>query len=248
MASVAYMYKSALIFNILLGAVISLISVLICQITSFGGAVQIRIFLISSSIMGLYIYFSPLVFSRRDDTLMMQVPASPLEKWAFYTIYSVVCIPLVVNGLWYGINGLFLLAGKGWGLERMLEISNHYGGSDSLEIFPSQTLLFFLGSIQAMVVIMFVLYLVIRLQRHRALYSILWYIGATVALGIIFGIVGIIWGVHAVMTEGASVEYIQDNVMSLVLKLVYVIYVIYTICIFVLSYLTYRQLARGQVK
>ncbi|WP_289870770.1 hypothetical protein [uncultured Duncaniella sp.] len=101
------MFKNSMRVYLLVSALTSLVCYLLVQLTIYLGGNEVGIYTLLSFIVGLTLYLSPLTFARRDDTLLALIPAKPVEKWLVYILYSLIAVPVVVEGVWYSLEFIF---------------------------------------------------------------------------------------------------------------------------------------------
>lgn len=204
------------------------------------------------SLIGLLIafcvYSGGLTFSRRDDTLLTQVPATVGEKTTFQIIYSLLFIPAVVYGVWYVENLIGGMLVEGGNLEVGIRESAII--KSGLEITPSMvTATIFNTVCQTAFIIMLVLLVVIKSKKHRMLMGILTPIAVLLVIGVIAGIYGFITALCGL--EKSEFIANPNNFAQIIIKEITTIgYVIDTILILVsgfLSYCIYRHNKTHQV-
>ena len=137
-----------------------------------------------------------LIFSRRDDSLMTQVPAKISEKTAFLLGYSLVVVPMLVILVWCLFNfigGLFIENGNiESAVKKMVRIRY------DINITTQMTIATYINSIcQTTAMILSVLFVVIKSNKNRFIKGLL----TPLILYLILGIIGGIYGVVATITE-----------------------------------------------
>ena len=108
------MFKNSMRVYLVVSALTSLVCYLLVQLTIYLGGNEVGIYTLLSFIVGLTLYLSPLTFARRDDTLQALIPAKPVEKWLVYILYSLIAVPVVVEGVWYSLEFIFRILNSGY--------------------------------------------------------------------------------------------------------------------------------------
>lgn len=113
-------FKNSMRVYLVVSALTSLVCYLLVQLTIYLGGNEIGIYTLLSFIVGLTLYLSPLTFARRDDTLLALIPAKPVEKWLVYILYSLIAVPLVVEGVWYSLEFIFWILNSGYTIQDIM--------------------------------------------------------------------------------------------------------------------------------
>lgn len=196
---------------------------------------------LSYSLLGLLIafcvYSGGLMFSRRDDTLLTQVPATVGEKTTFQIIYSLLFIPAVVYSIWYVENLIGGMLLEGGNVETGIRESAIL--KVGFEITPSMiAATIFNTACQTTFIIMLVLLVVIKSKKHRMLLGILTPIIVLLLIGVIAGIYGFISAFCGL--EKSELMANPDDFSQLIIKEITMIgYVIDTILLLVSGFLAY---------
>lgn len=216
-AGMYHMYGRSIKRQLLLyGCLILAIYLLVVAIASYN-ADYIASYSAFIFIMGFMIYVSPVVFSGRDDSLMSQIPVSPKEKMVFYFGYSLIVVPVFIQGLWWllcNAGGLVFSVGN---VDKIVaDTKVYYNMSFDNGVF---VLMYVLNIIQTAFLIIISLLVVFTTHKHRLLTCLLSSVGALVGFGIISMIAGIIAGLNGafdkIMEGGdASPEIIGRDIMS----------------------------------
>lgn len=249
MLSVGYMYRDSIRIHIPLTIAISVLSS--CLIL-FAGSYEAKktLLILGNSIMGLALYFNPLVFARHDDSLMRQLPVKPIEKWTFYMLYCLVFIPIIIQGIWYGLSAIFSFFGKGISIEDMFEMGMKMSGStigDCDYLSPGSIL--FIGTIQSAFYVLIMLYIVLKGGRHKVLKAILCYVIVILITGLVSGIAGFVIAVKdAFDNPDMAKEDLASSIIDQLMPLMYALSGVYLIASAILARKSYNLLAKGQVK
>lgn len=244
--SVGYLYADSIKIHIAICIAVALIAGLLTMTVDSDDVFHSPLYLTANTIMGIVVYLSPLAFSRRDDSLLGQLPASPLEKWIFYMLYCIIFIPVIMNGVWYGVNGILCLFGKGLSIGEIYETARNMVARVSPSLFPSSPVYILMSLVQSICYMSFILYFVLRASKHRALKAILAFIIINLAISLFFGIVGIVIGIYkAVHAETADISV---DIVSSMPPIIYGAYVLYAIFAVTMCRLSYKLLAKGQIK
>lgn len=248
MASVGYMYSSSIRTHLIIMVITVFLCTLLAQI-NYGTKDNFPFFIIASSVIGILTYFSPLTFAKRDDSLLRQLPAKPIEKWAFYMIYCLVFAPIIIEGLWFGLNGIFKIFGYGFSCDEVYEIVGMMTESNKIleTIYPDRNLYMTLGAIQSAFYIIMCLYIVLRAKSHRTLKTLLVFFGFIFAIGFLSGIAGFI----VALTQSLASTNPESLATAIIDRMQILIIISYSISVFagaILAYLSYGVLKKGQVK
>lgn len=246
--SIGLMYKKSIIIHLLIAVLLSTVGCMVSEITAFGESARIKLYFLAGSIVSLFIYFTPLIFARRDDTLMGLLPVKPIEKWVFYVGYTLILTPLIINAVWYSINGVYLLTGSGMTFkETMLNLYNMYPDGAGMNF----NLPFYLtlGFIQSFAWTLFILYIVIVSSRHRVLNAILIYFGVCISLGLLLIIGAVAFGFYAGIS-GMYFDQFQftQAMIGLTEKIMIGSLAFYIIALIFIGRLLFKHFAKGQIK
>ncbi len=189
-----------------------------------------------------------LIFSRRDDSLMTQVPAKISEKTAFLLGYSLVVVPLFVIIVWYLFNfigGLFIENGNiESAIKKMVRIKY------DINITTQMTVATYINSIcQTAAMILSVLFVVIKSIKNRFIKGLL----TPLILLLVLGIIGGIYGVVAAIS-GMELGFDTDDpngfanlIVGKVTTMGYIVDIIFVAyCVFI-GYSIYRHNKTHQV-
>ncbi|MCI8997492.1 MAG: hypothetical protein HFJ95_00670 [Muribaculaceae bacterium] len=190
------LYSSGMKSQALIFAIIIFLSYLcVLPIRDFHNEVNITFFSLMSVLVAYCIYSGPIILARRDDSLMVQVPAKTSEKTIFYFLYSLVIVPLYVEIIWLGINivgGLFIENGNiDFSLKRI--VMKESGVEFTLSLFITT----FINTVfQIFAVTMTVLLIVIKAKKHRFIKGLLTPVFILLIIGILGGIFGVIAAIY----------------------------------------------------
>lgn len=142
-------------------------------------------------LISMCVYTGGLMFARRNDSLLIQVPATVSEKSAFQIIYALLFIPVVIYGIWYAENLIGGMLIEGGNLEQ--GVRNAATLNLDLDITPSMVIAtFFNTACQSAFIILLVLLVVLKSKKHRILLGILTPVAVLLIIGIIAGLYGFI--------------------------------------------------------
>lgn len=243
------MFGSSMKLYLILTFCISLCSYLCVQFCMHHTRSVLPFYTLFSSLTGMALYLSPLVFARRDDNLIAQIPAKVSEKFCCYVIFSLVIAPLVIEAGWYGTNVIFSLFGDKYDLTTyMYQLAEQ---SMNTALFPSKNLFFVYSVIQSVATIMGVLYIVITSSTHRVIKGILALVGLIFFVGLVAAISGFVVAFREIANESFSTTNIDETKTALLETLSPVFYYLYGFLIafdIFVMYLLYRYIARQQVR
>lgn len=246
MMSVGLMYKSSIRMYLLISAGISLVCYMLVQLAAhlYGGNV-LGVYTVLSFILGLALYLGPLAFARRDNHLMAQLPAKPVEKWLFYMLFSLVAVPLVVEGIWYGLGFIFRIAGIGINVTDLMMSRAKIDCNMISSI--DRVFVVLISVIQASMLVVTVIYAVLGTSSHRIVKGVLSFLGALVVTGIISGITGFFIALSEISSNPNVIETPEKIIENLLpgFSLMYCLLAIYTV---VMMWLCYRRIAKEEVK
>ena len=151
------------------------------------------LYIFISVVLSLFVSLSPLIFNHRDDTLMAQLPVTPAEKTVFYLLFSIIIVPVLLNGVWYLLcilMGLFLPVGN---LSmKSIEMLFQQSRTDTplwLSIVAGVT--------QTIFSIALTLWIVMCTRRsHRVARAVITYFGIYFVTGLIISVIGFYVGLH----------------------------------------------------
>lgn len=248
MASVGYMYTNSIRIHLALTIGLTVLSYLLTQLGD-NSHMKGSLFIMGSTIASLFLYFSPLAFARRDDSLMCQLPVKPIEKWAFYMLYVLILTPLLVETSWYGTNGIFLLFGRGYGWTDMCAMARDIGNPGIDLFMDSINFPFYILATVSQIAVytLMILYVVIRARSHRAIKAILAFIAVIFAIGFLSGIAGFVVALTE-STHTTDPDMIVSEIVNAMQPIIYSLYALCAIFSIVFARLTYLQLAKRQVK
>lgn len=239
------MFKNSMRVYILVSALSSLVCYLLVQLAIYLGGNGLGVYTVLSFIVGVALYLSPLTFARRDDTLLALIPAKPVEKWLVYILYSLVVVPLIIEGIWYGLEFIFKIFDLGPTIQEMMwaRIKIESGMID----LKYRSLIIAVSIIQSYAIIITVLYVVIKAVRNRVVKGLLSLLGILFASSLLAGIVG---GVIAYFNISINPNIIDDpttliiNMFS-VFRYIYGVLTIYSI---IITIMIYRHIKAGEIK
>ncbi|MCM1356777.1 MAG: hypothetical protein NC212_10285 [Staphylococcus sp.] len=247
------MFGSSMKIYLILTFCISLCSYLCVQFCMHHTRHVLPFYTLFSSLVGMSLYLSPLVFARRDDNLIAQIPAKVSEKFCCYVVFSLVIAPLVIEAGWYGTNIIFSLFGDKYDLT--IYMYNLAEKAIDTSTFPSKNLFFVYSIIQSVATIMGVLYIVITSSTHRVIKGILALAGLIFLVGLIAAISGFVVAFREISNEslGASINEtsLNETRTNLLIALSPVFYCLYGFLIafdIFVMYLLYRHIGRQQVR
>lgn len=226
------MFKSSIRTQLIIYAVITIL-VYLCMlpVRKISSDAELGMYSILSIVFVYTMYMGPLAFARRDDSLIMQMPVKASEKFAFYIVYSLLFIPLLIEAIWYGLNygiGLFNNEGNIDSMVRSILLTKYSININSLLITLINTFL------QYIAVIVTVLYIIIRSRQHRVIKGFLSPLAIIFILGFISGISGAIMAINGIITEHTDPYYISSQLittLSYLSIIIDVLVIVYTLLI-----------------
>lgn len=239
------MFKNSMRVYMLVSALSSLVCYLLVQLAIYLGGNGLGVYTLLSFIVGVALYLSPLTFARRDDTLLALIPAKPVEKWLVYILYSLVVVPLIIEGIWYGLEFIFKIFDFGQTIQDMMwaRVKIESGMID----LKHRSLIIAVSIIQSYAIIITILYVVIKAVRNRVVKGLLSLLGILFASSLIAGIAG---GVIAYFNISINPNIIDDpttlmiNIFS-VFRYIYGVLAIYSI---IITIMIYRHIKSGEIK
>ncbi len=164
-----------------------------------------------TSLIAMMLYITPVVFASRDTTLMAQLPVTPLEKFVFYSGYSLAVYIVLGFGLWYLIcwlGGFIFSVGN-----INTFIQNFALSQINAENFEFGPIFFCISTasniLQAMLTLLTSLYVIFTSSRHLIVKCILVPVVYVIGVGLISGIVGVILGI-----KGAFNQVAESNTLN----------------------------------
>lgn len=242
-ASVGLLFKKSIRNYLILSAAVSLVCYLLVRAFSSIGGNTLTVYMIMSTPLSALFYLNPLTFSRRDDTLMTLLPAKPIEKWTFYIIYCLIIVPCVIQGVWYGADFIYSAVNS---VPTLKDSIIGYYRLQIPNINCSNWLFILFSTIQAETMIIVVLYVTLRCQRHRVIKSLLAILGFLLFIGILSGIAGAVMAFHDVTRNMDVVD--PAMIIKTLRPLIVAIYIFVCVIAILGLWLTYRCIAKGEVK
>ncbi len=245
MLSVGLMYKSGIRTYLLLSAAVSLVCFMIVQLTLQLGGNALGVYTIMSFIVALVLYLGPLVFARRDDTLIGLLPVKPVEKWLFYVLFSLVAAPVVVQGLWYGAEYIAKLLGLSDNITTIMLAKYNL----KTDIFPytDKAFIIAISLVQSAMIMVTVLYAVLGKPSHRVTRGVLSFFAALIISGLVSGIAGAASAIMEIGKDPDLVHHPEKLVVDMMpmFSIIYSVLAVYTV---VMLWLCYRRIAKEEVK
>lgn len=241
------MFKNSMRVYMLVSALTSLVCYLLVQLAIYLGGNGLGVYTLLSFIVGVALYLSPLTFARRDDTLLALIPAKPVEKWLVYILYSLVVVPLIIEGTWYGLEFIFKIFDLGPTIQDMMWARVKIESGTGMIDLKHRSLIIAVSIIQCYAIIITVLYVVIKAVRNRVVKGLLSLLGILFASSLLAGIVG---GVIAYFNISINPNIIDDpttlmiNIFS-VFRYIYGVLAIYPI---IITIMIYRHIKAGEIK
>lgn len=138
------------------------------------------------TVTGFMLYFGPIVFARKSNMVIeTTLPATNAEKCAFYILYSVVVLPLLINVPYYAVlligNAIHPIADT---LKDIIDLQN--------EAITKTCGISLLSSLLPITVC---LYTLMANEKNRIVKAILWTIGVNILMGLIGAIYGVVMAV-----------------------------------------------------
>lgn len=171
--SIGLLYKKSIIYYLSGSAAVSLLCVLLVELVNHSGGNVMATYSLTSLLVAAAFYFSPIMFARRDDTIMTLLPVKTSEKLVFYLLLVLVVTPAVIESIWYGLNLIFSMINKDWDLTKVVsaylsDSGTNLGDENECQLKISQVIA---GCIQAFALIITGLYVVLRSTLHRVVKS-----------------------------------------------------------------------------
>ncbi|MCM1521043.1 MAG: hypothetical protein NC039_00135 [Muribaculaceae bacterium] len=194
--SLCSFYRHSIVRWIGYGSVIVVACYISCALSAGLSKFFMMLYAIMSVVCGLFVSLSPLVFNHRDDTLMAQVPVTPMEKMAFYMGLTLISFPLLFTSEWYLIcfvGGCFLPVGNlsFWSFDVLIEMAGPVYSP-----YP-KALVYINGIIQTAFSVILSLWIVFHTRRaRRTMRLILIFFGLYFCIGLLSGIIGFCIGFH----------------------------------------------------
>lgn len=245
MMSVGLMYKSGIRMYLLLAVAVSVVCFCIVEVAIQLGGNTLGVYTVMSSIVSLVLYLSPLVFARRDDTLMALLPAKPIEKWLFYILFSIVVVPALIQSIWYGAEFIVKVTGLSDSFSSIMLAKfdlkyNMFKGHDKVYIYMS-------SFIQTAVITVTVLYSVLGKANHRMTRGVLSFFGALIVCAVVSGIIGMVLAI-VMLVRNPGLEETPIELIQNMLPILGIIDGIFAIYVIVMLRLSYRRIAKEEVK
>lgn len=248
--SIGLLYKKSIIYYLSGSAAVSLLCVLLVELVNHsGGNVMATYSLTSRLLVAAAFYFSPIMFARRDDTIMTLLPVKTSEKLVFYLLLVLVVTPAVIESIWYGLNLIFSMINKDWDLTKVVsaylsDSGTNLGDENECQLKISQVIA---GCIQAFALIITGLYVVLRSTLHRVVKSMSSVLGMIFFILIMAGVTG---GVIAVAKMSIDTDPTELSAIIVEEMMPYMIVMWGAMLIYGLfmTYRIYRLLATRQAK
>ncbi len=251
--SIGLLYKKSIIYYLSGSAAVSLLCVLLVELVNHSGGNVMATYSLTSLLVAAAFYFSPIMFARRDDTIMTLLPVKTSEKLVFYLLLVLVVTPAVIEGIWYGLNLIFSMINKDWDLTKVVSaylsdsgtnLKSILGDGDECQLKMSQIIG---GCIQSFAVITTGLYVVLRSTLHRVVKSMSSVLGVIFFIMIMAGVAG---GVIVVAKMSIDADPTELSAMIVEEMMPYMIAMWGAMLIYGLfmTYRIYRLLATRQAK
>jgi hypothetical protein len=190
--SIGLLYKKSIIYYLSGSAAVSLLCVLLVELVNHSGGNVMATYSLTSLLVAAAFYFSPIMFARRDDTIMTLLPVKTSEKLVFYLLLVLVVTPAVIESIWYGLNLIFSMINKDWDLTKVVsaylsDSGTNLGDENECQLKISQVIA---GCIQAFALIITGLYVVLRSTLHRVVKSMSSVLGMIFFILIMAGVTG----------------------------------------------------------
>lgn len=247
--SIGLLYKKSIIYYLSGSAAVSLLCVLLVELVNHSGGNVMATYSLTSLLVAAAFYFSPIMFARRDDTIMTLLPVKTSEKLVFYLLLVLVVTPAVIESIWYGLNLIFSMINKDWDLTKVVsaylsDSGTNLGDENECQLKISQVIA---GCIQAFALIITGLYVVLRSTLHRVVKSMSSVLGMIFFILIMAGVTG---GVIAVAKMSVDADPTELSAMIIEEIMPYMIVMWGAMLIYGLfmTYRIYRLLATRQAK
>lgn len=247
--SIGLLYKKSIIYYLSGSAAVSLLCVLLVELVNHSGGNVMATYSLTSLLVAAAFYFSPIMFARRDDTIMTLLPVKTSEKLVFYLLLVLVVTPAVIESIWYGLNLIFSMINKDWDLTKVVsaylsDSGTNLGDENECQLKISQVIA---GCIQAFALIITGLYVVLRSTLHRVVKSMSSVLGMIFFILIMAGVTG---GVIAVAKMSIDTDPTELSAIIVEEMMPYMIVMWGVMLIYGLfmTYRIYRLLATRQAK
>lgn len=247
--SIGLLYKKSIIYYLSGSAAVSLLCVLLLELVNHSGGNVMATYSLTSLLVAAAFYFSPIMFARRDDTIMTLLPVKTSEKLVFYLLLVLVVTPAVIESIWYGLNLIFSMINKDWDLTKVVsaylsDSGTNLGDENECQLKISQVIA---GCIQAFALIITGLYVVLRSTLHRVVKSMSSVLGMIFFILIMAGVTG---GVIAVAKMSIDTDPTELSAIIVEEMMPYMIVMWGAMLIYGLfmTYRIYRLLATRQAK
>lgn len=247
--SIGLLYKKSIIYYLSGSAAVSLLCVLLVELVNHSGGNVMATYSLASLLVAAAFYFSPIMFARRDDTIMTLLPVKTSEKLVFYLLLVLVVTPAVIESIWYGLNLIFSMINKDWDLTKVVsaylsDSGTNLGDENECQLKISQVIA---GCIQAFALIITGLYVVLRSTLHRVVKSMSSVLGMIFFILIMAGVTG---GVIAVAKMSIDTDPTELSAIIVEEMMPYMIVMWGAMLIYGLfmTYRIYRLLATRQAK
>ena len=247
--SIGLLYKKSIIYYLSGSAAVSLLCVLLVELVNHSGGNVMATYSLTSLLVAASFYFSPIMFARRDDTIMTLLPVKTSEKLVFYLLLVLVVTPAVIESIWYGLNLIFSMINKDWDLTKVVsaylsDSGTNLGDENECQLKISQVIA---GCIQAFALIITGLYVVLRSTLHRVVKSMSSVLGMIFFILIMAGVTG---GVIAVAKMSIDTDPTELSAIIVEEMMPYMIVMWGAMLIYGLfmTYRIYRLLATRQAK
>ena len=247
--SIGLLYKKSIIYYLSGSAAVSLLCVLLVELVNHSGGNVMATYSLTSLLVAAAFYFSPIMFARRDDTIMTLLPVKTSDKLVFYLLLVLVVTPAVIESIWYGLNLIFSMINKDWDLTKVVsaylsDSGTNLGDENECQLKISQVIA---GCIQAFALIITGLYVVLRSTLHRVVKSMSSVLGMIFFILIMAGVTG---GVIAVAKMSIDTDPTELSAIIVEEMMPYMIVMWGAMLIYGLfmTYRIYRLLATRQAK
>ena len=246
MINIGLIFKGPVRLYLILTAVITFVCYAFVQLCIYLGGNEISVYTLMSIIVGMMLYLGPLTFAKRDATMMTLLPAKAVEKWLFYILFSLVAVPVVVQGVWYGTDFIYARLTSGEPLNEM--ILSRYNMKETMLGLNNRFFLVCISIIQTSAPIISVLYTVLRSTRHRVIKGLLTLAAVLFATGLLAALAGFVVAFNELadkpdVTPDEAINVIHN--MYPIFGFVYGLLAVYSIT---MGWLCYLQMAKGEVK
>ncbi|MCM1077370.1 MAG: hypothetical protein NC411_08435 [Bacteroides sp.] len=243
-AGIALVYKKPIKIYLLIAACTTLLCYMLSRLIVDIGGDSIRVVATVSIITSFTLYLSPLTFSRDDRTLIGLLPAKPIEKWAFYTVYCIILVPIIVDGIWYGLDYIYSIIFSTPRLNTLLLA--RYNLTD-ISIGLDESILIVGSIFQVASLVAAVLYAVLSYRKHRIVAGLLAMFIYIFAIGFLSGIGGAVMAINCI-SDSSSSAIDPQQIVDGMLPVFKIIYGFITILGIYMLWLCYRRIAKGDIK